>query len=84
MNMMNKIEDERRKTWSQQGGSNAGLVDKFSEKDFVLEKLEVESGSGSSTNVNVGNDARFEFLNEYKTVGSSPNIGMSNQQTRPA
>jgi hypothetical protein len=83
MNMMNKIEDERRKTWSQQGGSNAGHGDKFSEKDFVLEKLEVESGSGSSTNVSVGNDARFEFLNEYKTVASSPNIGMNSQQMRP-
>ena len=85
LNMINKIEDERKKTWSQQAGSGLGIGEKFSEKDFVLEKLEVDSsGSGSSTNVNLGNDARFEFLNEYKTVSSSPNIGMYNQQqSRP-
>ncbi len=52
LNMMNKIEDERKKTWSQQTGSGVGSAEKFIEKDFVLEKLEVESGSGSSTNVN--------------------------------
>lgn len=84
MNMMNKIEDERKKTWSQQAGSAGGIGEKFSEKDFVLEKVEVGSGSGSSTNVNIGNDARFEFLNEYKTVSSSPNLGVNyQQQSRP-
>ena len=84
--MINKIEDERKKTWSQQNSSTGVNVEKFNEKDFVLEKLEVDSGSGSgsSTNVNLGNDVRFEFLNEYKTVSSSPNISTNNQQqSRP-
>ncbi len=39
LNMMNKIEDERKKTWSQQTGSGLGIGEKFIEKDFVLEKL---------------------------------------------
>ena len=80
LNMINQIQEERKKTWSQQNNSATTTHEKFTAKDFVLEKVETDSSGGSTTNVNVSNDARFQFLNEYKSVSSSPNISVNTQQ----
>lgn len=50
-------------------------MEKFSEKDFVLEKIETESGSVS--NINLSSEVRFEFLNDYKQVGSNSSVGVN-------
>jgi hypothetical protein len=51
--MINKIEEERKKTWSQQQVTSVSH-ERFSEKDFVLDKVEVDNSGGTSNAGGIG------------------------------
>lgn len=59
-------------------------MSKWTEKDFVLERVDSDSGSVTSINVNHGvNDARFDFLNEYKSTTTTNTNPPTNTITQP-